>query len=199
VDREEWNRRYAGTELLWTATPNRHLVGQVRGMAVGRALDLACGEGRNAVWLAGEGWEVTAVDFSDVALAKGRELAHSQGVDVEWIEADVRTYVARRSAYDLVVLLYLHLLEEDRRVVYAHAASALSPEGTLLVVGHDLRNLAEGVGGPRDPEVLYSPVNVAHELPEELAVEVVESVERPVEVDGRERVAIEALVRARRL
>jgi SAM-dependent methyltransferase len=198
VDREQWNRRYAGTELLWPATPNRHLVGEVRGLAVGRALDLACGEGRNAVWLAEEGWEVTGVDFSDVALEKARELAEARGVEVAWVEADVREYEPQPGAYDLVAVLFLHLREDERRAVYAHAAAALAPEGRLVVIGHDVLNLSEGVGGPRDPEVLYSPEDVLAELPAALEPEIVERVERSVEVDGRGRTAIDALVRARR-
>jgi SAM-dependent methyltransferase len=198
VDREEWNRRYTGTELLWTATPNRHLVGEVRGLAVGRALDLACGEGRNAVWLAEEGWEVTAVDFSDVAVEKARELADARGVEVAWVVADVREYEPAPGAFDLVVVLFLHLPEDERRAVYAHATAALAPEGRLVVIGHDILNLTEGVGGPRTPDVLYSPEDIVAELPAELEPETVERVERPVEVDGRERTAIDALVRARR-
>jgi 2-polyprenyl-3-methyl-5-hydroxy-6-metoxy-1,4-benzoquinol methylase len=66
--REDWNARYAASELLWTAEPNRLFAAEIAGLEPGRALDLACGEGRNAVWLAEQGWRVTAVDFSDVAL-----------------------------------------------------------------------------------------------------------------------------------
>ena len=91
MDREDWNRRYEGEGLIWTAEPNRMLVTEVGRMVPGRVLDLGCGEGRNAVWLARQGWSVTAVDFSDVGLDKGRRLADAHAVTVEWVLADVRT------------------------------------------------------------------------------------------------------------
>ena len=87
VNRDDWNRRYEGAELVWTARPNRFLVAEAAGLVPGRALDLACGEGRNAVWLAEQGWQATGVDFSGVALGKAQLLAESRSVQVEWLEA----------------------------------------------------------------------------------------------------------------
>jgi SAM-dependent methyltransferase len=92
MEREDWDRRYRGTELVWTAQPNRFLVQELRGLPPGRALDLGSGEGRNAVWLAEGGWKVTAVDFSPVALDKARRLAQARGVTVDWVLADLRDY-----------------------------------------------------------------------------------------------------------
>jgi 2-polyprenyl-3-methyl-5-hydroxy-6-metoxy-1,4-benzoquinol methylase len=89
VQREDWNRRHGEAGLLFGAEPNRFLVAEVEGLAPGRALDVACGSGRNAVWLAARGWQVTGVDFSGVALEQARGLAAERGVDVEWVEADV--------------------------------------------------------------------------------------------------------------
>ncbi len=83
MEREEWDERYASHELLWHAEPNRFVVEEVGDLAPGTALDLACGEGRNAVWLAEQGWRATGVDFSAVALAKGRRMAEQRGVTVE--------------------------------------------------------------------------------------------------------------------
>ena len=111
--REDWNARYAQKELVWTAEPNRLFAAEVGGLAPGRALDLACGEGRNAVWLAERGWQVTGVDFSDVALAKAAELAASRGVEVEWVVADVLDYEPEPRAFDLVAVLYLQLPREE--------------------------------------------------------------------------------------
>jgi len=116
MDRQAWDQRYSGEDLLWRADPNRFLVAQVRDLAPGRALDVACGEGRNAVWLAEQGWTVTGVDFSQVALDKARRLADQRGVMVEWVNADVVDWEPPRAGYDLVALLYLHLPEEQRRV-----------------------------------------------------------------------------------
>src|SRR6476646_8725770 len=87
--REDWNARYAQKELVWSAEPNRLFAAEVGGLPPGRALDLACGEGRNAVWLAGRGWRVTGVDFSGVALAKARRLADRAGVALDLVQADL--------------------------------------------------------------------------------------------------------------
>ena len=84
MDRHDWDARYAGEQLVWSAEPNRFLVAEVDGLPPGRALDVACGEGRNAIWLAEHGWMVTAVDFSAVAIDKGRRLAAARDVAVHW-------------------------------------------------------------------------------------------------------------------
>src|SRR5574337_1309843 len=109
MDRYAWDERYAAHELVWSAEPNVFVAEVTGGLAPGRALDLACGEGRNAIWLAGLGWRVTGADFSDVALGKAAELAASRGVEVDWVVADVLEYEPQRRAYDLVAMLYLHL------------------------------------------------------------------------------------------
>jgi SAM-dependent methyltransferase len=196
--REHWNRRYATTDRIHsTAVPNRFLVAEVTGLAPGRALDLACGAGRNAVWLAQRGWRVTAVDFSDVGLTMARELAAKCQVSVEWIEADVVTWTPAALAYDLVCVMYLQLPAVDRRKALQHAVDAVRPGGTLLVVGHDLLNLTEGWAGPSQPEVLFTPDDIVGEI-DGLLVEKSERVRRPVEEDGVIHEAIDALVRARR-
>ena len=92
MDSHEWDRRYAGAELVWTAEPNRFVVDELADLPPGRALDLGAGEGRNSVWLAARGWQVTAVDFSAVGLDKGRRLAGARGVAVDWVCADVLGY-----------------------------------------------------------------------------------------------------------
>ncbi len=197
MDRESWNERYAGSGLLWTAQPNRFLASDVAELSAGRALDLGCGEGRNAVWLAERGWAVTGVDFSDVGLAKAAGLAAERGVSVDWVQADVRDYVPEPGAFDLVAVLYLHLPPAERRAVLARAAAAVAPGGVALVVGHDTSNLADGYGGPPDPAILFTPEEVAAELPA-LRAERAERVRRPVTSPDGEVEAIDALVRARR-
>ena len=194
MKREAWDQKYAGRDYLWSEKPNRFLVAELAGMPPGRALDLACGEGRNAVWLAQQGWRVTGVDFSQVALAKAARLAVRRGVDVEWVAADLLDY-RPPEALDLVVVFYLQLPATERRLVLGRAAEALAPGGTLLVVAHDLLNLTEGHGGPKEPEVLYTPDDVVGDL-SGLAIERAERVRRPVAVDGGEAVAIDVLVRA---
>jgi SAM-dependent methyltransferase len=193
VTREHWNRKYAGSELLWTGEPNRFLVAETEALPPRRALDLACGEGRNAVWLAERGWEVTGVDFADVGLDKARGLAAARGVEPTWVQADLLEYDPPREAFDLVVILYLQLLAGERSRVLRSAAAAVATGGTLLVVAHDRSNLEHGHGGPQDPRVLATPEEVAGDLGG-LEVERADVVERR---DG-DLVALDLLVRARR-
>jgi len=195
VRRADWDARYAEKDLVWTAEPNRFLVEEVEGMAPGRALDLACGEGRNALWLAARGWTVTAVDFSPVALDKARRIAAHRGVEAEWVESDVLEYVPGRGRYDLVAILYLQLPEPELRGVLDRAAAAVAPGGTLLLIAHDVLNLTEGHAGPKDPAVLTTPEAVARALPD-LVIERADRVRRPI--DDAPRDAIDTLVRASR-
>ena len=195
MKREDWDRRYGAVENLWSARPNRFLVAEVEELAPGRALDLACGEGQNAIWLAALGWRVEGVDYSPVAIAKARARAERDGVAAVFREADLVEYEPERETYDLVLLLYLHLPAEEHRLVLRRAAGAVAPGGTLVVLGHDLLNTTEGVGGPSDTSLLYTPETVAAELTG-LELETAERVLR--DVDGADRPAIDCLVRARR-
>jgi SAM-dependent methyltransferase len=200
MDREAWNQRYADAELVWSAEPNRFLVQEVADLRPGRALDLGAGEGRNAIWLGERGWRVTAVDFSGIGLQRARRLAEARGVEVNWIEADLRSYTPARGAFDLVVLVYIHLPGEERRSMVRGAAAAVAAGGTLLVLGHDRSNLHEGYGGPQDPTILFSPEDITDDLAGIEGLRVVRSdrVMRPVMTDDGERNAIDALVRVER-
>jgi SAM-dependent methyltransferase len=199
VDADHWNDRYAASEYVWTTGANALLVAEVGPLERGRALDVACGEGRNAVWLAEQGWTVTAADFSEVGLDKGRRLAADRGVLVDWVRADATSWDPPAPGFDLVVVLYLQLPADQRRPALGVAARALALGGTLLVIAHDTTNLANGRGGPRDPAVLYGPDDVLADLAAagvEVTVERAEVVERPV--DGADRPALDCLVRVRR-
>ena len=114
MDREEWNDRYRTKDLVWTANANQFVVAEVAGLPAGHALDLAAGEGRNAVWLAEQGWQVTAVDYSDVAITKARELAAERNVALETVVADATEPLPGQPTFDLVVVAYLQLPEPDR-------------------------------------------------------------------------------------
>jgi SAM-dependent methyltransferase len=183
--------------LAWTAAPNRFLVAETEHLAPGKALDLGCGEGRNAVWLAEKGWDVTAVDFSDVGIAKGREMAARRDVEVTWVIKDLNDYLPTPQSYDLVIDFYIHLPPDERRALLAKAAAAVAPGGTLLVVGHDLTNLEFGHGGPQDPTLLHSPETIASGL-DSLKVVKAERVRRAVETEEGTFEAIDSLVRAER-
>lgn len=195
MQREDWDRRYADAELLWSAKPNRFLVAEVDDLAPGRALDLACGEGQNSCWLAELGWKVKGVDFSEVAIAKAQERAAREQLDVEFVCADLLEYEPDRDTFDLVLVFYLQIPAIERRRVLGRAVSALAFGGTFLLVGHDQTNLADGVGGPRDPDLLYTPDDIVADLPG-LEIQKAERVLR--DVADADRPAIDALVRARK-
>ncbi len=150
---QEWDSRYSGPDRVWSAAPNAWVAATLRGWFTGRALDLGAGEGRHAVWLASLGWQVTAVDFSPVGIERGRRGAQELGVEVDWVVADVRTWEPPAGvAFDLILMAYLHL-EGD---VLARACDWVAPGGALVVIGHALRNLTEGVGGPQDARLLHT-------------------------------------------
>ena len=195
MDALSWDERYGGEGFVWKTEPNQFLVAEVADLPPGKALDIACGEGRNAVWLAGRGWEVTGVDFSPVGLAKARRLAAEHGVDVDWVEADVVEWDPPVATFDLVVVFYLHLPSDARHRVMAHAQDALADGGTLLVVGHDTANLTDGYGGPQDVTVLFTPEQVASDLAG-LQIVRADHMRRDVDTDQGQRVAVDALVRA---
>lgn len=199
MDRDGWNQRYAHADLVWTAEPNRTFATEVGDLSPGTALDLGAGEGRNAIWLAQQGWTTTAVDFSDVALRKARQLAEASGVQVETIVADVTDFTPAPQAYDLVALIFLHLPGDERTEVHRRAAAAVAAGGTLVILGHDTTNLTDGHGGPQDPDVLFTPDDVASDLdPTELTIVTARRVHRTVDTPDGERTAIDALVTARR-
>jgi len=198
MDSRSWDDRYGGSELVWGAGPNRFLAEEIPGLKPGTALDVACGEGRNAIWLAEQGWRVVGVDFSPVGLDKARRLATARGVAVEWVEGDLASWETP-DRYDLVVVLYLQLPADLRHQVLARMAASVAAGGTMLVVGHALANLAGGYGGPQDPGVLYRPEDVAGDLVGVLEIERAEHVDRVVGTPDGEFVAIDTLVRAHRL
>ena len=206
MDAADWNARYDTAELIWKGEPNRFLPPEVEGMVVGTAVDLACGEGRNAVWLAQQGWTVTGVDFSDVGIDKARRLASDNDVDVTWVVADATTWAPPTEGFGLVAVFYLQLPAADRRAALRTAARALDVGGTLVLVGHDLLNLTEGHGGPQDSAVLLTAEDILDdltaaevELDLELVTERAGRVDRVVATDDGERTAIDTFVRVRRV
>jgi len=193
--RAHWDERHAARDPIESFEPDPTLIDEIGSLRPGCALDLGAGDGRNAIWLASQGWQVTAVDFSRVALDRGRALAMARSVLVEWQLADLLEWTPGAGRFDLVTLFFIHLLPDARRDVYARAAAAVAPGGTLLIVGHDRTNLADGVGGPQDPDVLFTPGEVAADLAG-FRVDRADVVRRPAP-DGRG--PIDAIVRAVRV
>lgn len=197
MDASAWDERYSQTDLVWGAPPNAMVVEQATSLPRGRALDLACGEGRNALWLATRGWEVTGLDYSAVALDKARRVAaeapRSVRERLDYRVADV-TDSDLGGPYDLVLMIYLHLAADDRLRVVNHAISALKPDGILMILGHDAINVPEGVGGPQDTEILYTPDILVSEIGGRLDIDIAERRYRDTDAGT----AIDALVVARR-
>lgn len=197
MDAAGWDERYAGSELVWGTGPNTFVAAELEGVHPGRALDVACGEGRNAIWLATRGWQATGVDFSATGIARAEQLAADAGVAdrTDFVVGDVVTGPLPAGPFDAVILAYVQLPAEQRRAAMRLAAQVLAPGGVLLVVAHDTSNLTEGVGGPQDERVLYTAEDVVADLSDlpALTVERAERVQRAVG-DG---IALDALVRIR--
>ena len=200
MDATGWDERYRSKDSVWGIEPNRYVRDQCESLPVGEALDLACGEGRNALWLAQLGWRVIGVDFSEVAIERARSLTAQQTellqLRVAWRVDDVSALVPKPASLDLALVSYLHLPAAELDEMLSRVATALRPLGHLLVVGHDKRNLAEGVSGPQDIALLYDPEHLRELLIDEcgLVVEIARTVERPTD----EGIALDTLVRARR-
>jgi SAM-dependent methyltransferase len=203
VDSSTWDERYSGNDLVWSATPNLWVEEAAADVPPGRVLDLAGGEGRNALWLVDRGWQATVVDFSQVALDRSRTLASERlGADegrLVTVRADLLTYQPEASAFDLVLVIYVQMPAEARRTVMRMAATAVAPGGLLFVVAHDSTNLTAGIGGPQDPTVLYTAEDVASDIAGAgLEVERCEAVLRAVATDDGSIDAVDALLLARR-
>ncbi len=198
MDAETWNERYRERELVWSAGPNAFVAEELGEHRRGRVLDLAAGEGRNALWLAEQGFDVEAVEFSAVAIEKARQLAAHRRVEVTFTEGDLTEDLDLQPA-DVVLLAYLHLPRAAERQVLRRAAALVAAGGTFLLIAHARRNLDEGVGGPPDPEVLPTPADVTDAIDGSgLLVDRADEVTRHVEVEGQPRTAIDVLVRAHR-
>jgi len=186
----EWNARYLESEQIWSGNPNAALVREVAGLTPGTALDLGCGEGADAIWLARQGWQVTGVDVSDVALDRARQHADAAGVRVEFVLDDLATSPGE---FDLVTSFFLHVPEAAlRERTLLVAAASVAPGGTLLVVGH-----SRAAGHGHDSMLLET----GHEVVEKLRlsadawiIEVTADVERA----ATNMHTVDTVVRARR-
>jgi len=200
--RNLWNERYSAKELVWSAGPNRLFAEQTTELTPGSALDIACGEGRNALWLAEQGWQVTGIDFSDVAIGKAGRIGERRGVDVNWVVLDIAEEELP-SAFDLVCVLYLHTDPEERSRWLNRAIGAVKPGGTFLYIGHDPTNIEQGVGGPQDSALLPDAGEISVALID-FRIDAAGVVERPVDTDPGHGgdltgVALDTFVRAVRL
>jgi len=190
-----WNERYAAAAELYGVEPNQFVADELASLAPRRVLDLACGQGRNSVWLALQGHEVVGLDVSEVAIAQARDLAKRAGAQVDFRVCDVIDDFEPEPVYDLVLLSYLQLPPDMRMVAHHKAAASLAPGGEVFLIAHHADNLEHGVGGPPMPEVLFAESQLADDF---AALEIIrnEKVYRDVERDGIVHVAHDVVMRA---
>ncbi len=163
---EGWDARYAASGDVWSGSPNPQLVEEVTGLEPGRALEIGCGEGADAIWLASQGWNVTATDFSPVGLAKAAKAAEAAGVAglIEWRELDARNFTPGAEHWDLAHAHYLHIDLEQIRGLIAGLAQVITPGGTMLFVGHHPADVEAGLRRP-SANLLYTAEDLAVALP----------------------------------
>jgi len=199
-DRSSWERRWAqvvrdSPEKLASRLPNHHLVAEAGGMEPGVVLDAGCGHGSEAIWLAASGWQVTAVDFSETALAYGRSWADTVGSDIagriEWVEDDLGSWSPPSGRFDLVSCLYVHVAGSVPEMV-RRLGAGVAPGGTLLLVGHRPVDPETGAPTPAAGQVQVSVEEAREALdPQEWQIEVAEDRARAVAGTG-----VDAVVRA---
>lgn len=174
--RAEWDGRYSGSEQMWSGLPNGVLVEEVGDRAAGRALDVGCGEGADAVWLARRGWEVTGLDVSAVALERARVHADDAGVDISWVVAGLVEAQMQPRYFDLVSVQYPALLRTVGRDAERALLAAVAPGGTLLVVHHQH---ADGGEEARrhgfDPDLYVGSDDIADLLDEDWSIQTQET------------------------
>jgi len=162
-----WDQRFS--EKPWPSAPDPLLVELAASLPPGRGIDLGSGPGRNSLWLAAKGWEMTLLDSSRVALAQAEERAKEAGVRIKTVHEDVLGWRSAGPTYDLVIVANLHPGIEALGKVLAAAADALVVGGHLFVVGHDITSL--GHHGPPDPDRLLSVERLSQALPPSVSVE----------------------------
>lgn len=168
---ERWDRRFA--EQGWPTDPDPYLVALAGPLRPGRGLDLGAGPGRNSLWLAARGWDMTLVDVSGVGLDQAVAAAAALGVTISTVHADLYAWQPRAADFDLVIVANIHPRPDALAVVLARAAQALRPGGHLYVVGHHIANL--GRHGPPDPDRLLTAERLRAALPADLTVEVLDT------------------------
>ncbi|MCZ2404071.1 class I SAM-dependent methyltransferase [Paenarthrobacter sp. Z7-10] len=202
---ESYDERYRAHGSLWSGKPNPVLLSETADLAPGSVLDAGSGEGADAIWLASRGWQVTAVDFSSVALeraaVRARENAPTLGQRITRLHRDLTSWQPSKVDYDLVCAQFLQLAAAQRAVVFGSLAAAVAPGGMLLIVGHDASDRALGVHRPSRPEVYFTADAIAAQLLEPGAWEV--SVSGPRErtvtsADGQTIVVHDEILRAHR-
>jgi SAM-dependent methyltransferase len=195
MDEGFWNELYRGQEKIWSGAPNGTLVTEVAGMPPGRVLDVGSGEGGDANWLAERGWQVTAVDISQVALDRARSLVPAE---VTWKFLDLTRTPPEPGAYDLVSAQYFPIAHEGGEQVVRGLAAAVAPGGTFLFVFHDAADMPEDNEHGFHPHDFFQPREVAELLDDTWEIEVNETRDRPVPPTPDTHHVRDTVLRARR-
>ena len=199
---EFWDDRYRSSKRVWSGNPNPQLVAEAAGIAPGRALDVGCGEGADAIWLAEQGWEVVGMDISQVALDRAAEHARTTAPGaakrITWQQADLIASPPPAGSFDLVNVQFMHLPRAPRAAMFRGLAAAVRPDGTLLIVAHHPSDLASGVKRPPDPELYYTADDVAELLGDDWTVDVRDARPRTQTTAGAEVTVHDTVFRARR-
>lgn len=170
TDAQSWDDRYESQEQLWSGEPNGALVAEAAELPPGQALDVGCGEGADALWLAARGWQVTAIDISRVALERAAARAAGNGA-VSWTHADLSSHGLPSGAFDLVSAQYFPIEHDPKHTAVHNLLSSVAPGGTLLVVSHDLADFtAHHEHADFDPADYYQPSEIAALLDDEWSV-----------------------------
>lgn len=157
MNRDFWNQRYNAKEYAYGKAPNQFIKENAGFLSPqSKLLCIAEGEGRNAVYLATLGHQVTALDFSELALEKTKALAAENNVGVQVIQADLTEYVFDAEAWDGVIAVFAHFNSTLRHTVHQQIVTALKPGGKLLLTAYDKKQIEKNTGGPRDTDMLYS-------------------------------------------
>jgi 2-polyprenyl-3-methyl-5-hydroxy-6-metoxy-1,4-benzoquinol methylase len=204
MTQEFWDERYGSTEQVWSGNPNQRLVEQVSSLKAGTALEVGCGEGADAIWLATRGWRVLAIDVSPVALERAARQVANLGEEVAdrvaWQQVDLLTWDPAPRQFDLVTAHFIHTPSDVRASLHRRLAAAVRPGGSLLIVGHHPRDLEGSNHRWRMPDFMFTAEEIAATLSsDDWEIVVAETQSREAKLpDGNQATIHDAVLHARR-
>jgi SAM-dependent methyltransferase len=165
---EFWDDRYRSADMIWSGHVNPNLAATASNLSPGTALDVGCGEGGDAIWLAEHGWHVTGIDISVVALdraaARAAQVGHEVAGRITWQFADVLSWDPAPQQFDLVSAQFIHLPRPVIESLHQRLAAAVRPGGTLLVVGHHPSDRETSIERPRIADIMFTAEQMAIDL-----------------------------------
>ena len=200
-----WDERYGSSDRIWSGNPNPRLVAAATELTPGAALDVGCGEGADAIWLASQGWHVTGIDISTVGLDRAASQAAiaspKNAHRITWQQADLLSWVPPARRFDLVSAQFMQLPQPERASLHRRLAEAVRPGGVLLIVGHHPSDLDSGIGRPHHPELMFTAEQVAATLAsDEWTITIAAAPERQaLNPDGESFTIHDAVLQATRL